>query len=57
MLNIANTKSAQNLEQLSKIYADMAGFQHEDTIQLVLSSIAGKGVKCEPMFVFRKQKG
>lgn len=54
VLNIANTKNAKNLEQLSMIFADMVGFKLEDTIKLSLSSIAGKGVKYEPMFVFRK---
>ena len=54
VLNIANTKNAKNLEQLSVILAEMAGFTLEDTLKLTLSSIAGKGAKYEPMFVFRK---
>lgn len=54
VLNIANTKNVKNLEELSVILAEMAGFSLEDTLKLTLSSIAGKGVKYEPMFVFRK---
>lgn len=54
VLNIANTKNAPQLEELSLIFADMAGFKLEDTLKLTLSSIAGKGVKYEPMFVFKK---
>lgn len=54
ILNIANTKNAKNLEQLSVILAEMAGFTLEDTLKLTLSSIAGKGAKYEPMLVFRK---
>lgn len=56
VLNIANTKNAKNLEQLSVILAEMAGFTLTDTLKLTLSSIAGKGAKYEPMFVFRKNK-
>lgn len=53
-LNIANTKTAPQLEQLSEIYASMMGFVLEQTIKLTLSSISGNGAKYEPMFVFRK---
>lgn len=54
VLNIANTKNAKNIEELSRLFADIVGFKLEDTLKLTLSSIAGKGVKYEPMFVFRK---
>lgn len=54
VLNIANTKNAKDLENLSLILAEMAGFKLIETLGLALSSIAGKGVKYEPMFVFKK---
>lgn len=56
ILNIANTKNAKDLEDKSVQIAKETGFTHEDTLKLTLSSIAGKGVKYEPMFVFKKQK-
>ena len=55
VLNIANTKNAPQLEELSQILASMVGFNHLETIKLTLSSISGNGVKYEPMFVFRKR--
>ena len=54
VLNIANTKTAPRLEELSVIYAQMMGFSLVDTIKLTLSSISGNGTKYEPMFVFKK---
>lgn len=54
ILNIANTINAKNLEYYTLKIANIMGFEHIDTIKLVLSSIAGKGTKFEPMFVFRK---
>ena len=54
VLNIANVKTASRLEEESLILAEMVGFKHIDTIKLALSSISGKGVKYEPMFVFKK---
>lgn len=54
ILNIANTKNAPQLEELSLIFADMTGFKHTETLKLTLSSISGNGVKYEPMFVFKK---
>ena len=54
ILNIANTKTAPNLEALSEIYAQMMGFRLAETLKLTLSSISGNGTKYEPMFVFRK---
>lgn len=54
ILNIANVKTANRLEDASLLLADMVGLKHMDTIRLALSSISGKGVKYEPMFVFKK---
>ena len=54
ILNIANTSNAKNLESNSLKIASIMGFEHIETIKLVLSSIAGNGIKYEPMFVFRK---
>ena len=31
------------------------GFTQESTVDLILSSVAGKGVKTEPVFVFKKE--
>lgn len=53
-MNIANVKTANRLEDASLLLADMVGLKHMDTIRLALSSISGKGVKYEPMFVFKK---
>ena len=54
ILNIANTKNAENLEHMSVELACETGFVMVDEIKLALSSISGKGTKYEPMFVFKK---
>lgn len=54
ILNIANTNNAKMLEKASVDIAKIMGFEHIDTLKLTLSSIAGKGTKYEPMFVFKK---
>ena len=30
------------------------GYKHENTLKMELSSISGKGVKYEPIFIFKK---
>ena len=35
-------------------FAKEEGFNHIDTLKLILSSIAGKGIKYEPVFIFKK---
>lgn len=54
ILNISNVKSFNNLEEVAIETAQNCGFVLEDTLYLVLSSIAGKGKKKEPVFVFKK---
>lgn len=55
ILNIANVKNADCLEEQSVTLAEANGFKLTDTIKLTLSSISGNGVKYEPMFVFKKE--
>ena len=57
IINIANVKSFQNLEQETVRLANETGFELTDTLYLTLSSIAGKGIKREPVFVFQKMEG
>ena len=54
LLNVADTKTAPTLEHDTVEMAERNGFKHTDTMFMVLSSIAGKGVKTEPVFVFEK---
>lgn len=54
LLNIADVPTAKTLEQDALCAAAQAGFEHIDTLLLVLSSIAGKGIKAEPIFVLAK---
>lgn len=57
IINIANTKNAPNLERDTVAIAEQCGLELEETLRLVLSSIAGKGIKTEPVFVFKKKEG
>lgn len=57
IINIANTKNAPNLERDTVEIAEQCGLELEETLRLVLSSIAGKGIKTEPVFVFKKKEG
>lgn len=54
ILNIANVNSFVDLEQEAINGAYLAGFELVDIKYLILSSIAGKGVKKEPIFIFKK---
>jgi len=55
VLNIANTKSAYNIEEgLFKIIQKM-NFKYIETLKLYLSSISGKGAKYEPIYIFKKE--
>ena len=54
MINIANTPKYKNIEDETIRVSVENGFTHEDTIYLILSSVSGKGIKLEPIFVFRK---
>ena len=51
---LASSTSGKNIENATiKISKDL-GFKYEKTLKLTLSSIAGKGYKYEPIFVFKK---
>ena len=52
IINIANTKSYKTIEDDLLVVANEVGFELVDTLYLILSSIAGKGVKREPVFIF-----
>ena len=54
VINIANVPTAPSLEEDTLIIAKEEGFNHIDTLKLILSSIAGKGIKYEPVFIFKK---
>jgi len=54
IINISNTKTNDWIEQETIKIALKEGFKFIDTYYLVLSSIAGKGKKREPIFIFRK---
>lgn len=54
LINIANTPTNKWIEAETIKVAKEVGFVHEKTIYLVLSSIAGKGQKLEPIFIFKK---
>ena len=54
IINISNTREYDFLEPITLQIANQIGFSHVDTFNLVLSSIAGKGKKREPIFIFKK---
>ena len=54
VINIANVPTAPSLEEDTLMIAKEEGFNHTDTLKLILSSIAGKGIKYEPVFIFKK---
>jgi len=56
ILNIANTPKHKTIESETIRVAGEEGFELEETIKLALSSIAGKGIKFEPVFIFRKRR-
>ena len=55
ILNIANTTEHKWIEDETKKIANEEGFTLVDVNYLILSSIAGKGVKREPIFIFKKK--
>lgn len=54
LINIANTKTGPDLEKDTVRLLTERGLEQQDTLKMVLSSIAGKGVKYEPIFIFKK---
>tara|TARA_R110000824_G_scaffold389139_1_gene585072 strand:+ start:372 stop:1352 length:981 start_codon:yes stop_codon:yes gene_type:complete len=54
IMNISNTKEVNILEEKTKEFAEKAGFNFIKELKMELSSIAGNGVKYEPIFIFRK---
>lgn len=55
ILNVANVKTLPTLEKDTVELAKSNGFELIETKFLILSSIAGKGIKREPIFVFKKR--
>jgi hypothetical protein len=55
MLNIANTPKHKDIESETIRVANEVGFKLDKTIKLALSSVAGKGIKYEPIFIFSKK--
>lgn len=54
ILNIANTTKHKTIESETIRLATEVGFTQMDTLYLILSSVSGKGIKLEPIFVFQK---
>jgi DNA modification methylase len=54
IINISNTPEYDFLERETIRLAKETGFQHSNTYHLILSSISGKGIKKEPVFIFCK---
>jgi len=54
LINIANTIKYKNIETDTIGVAVEIGFEHIETIYLILSSVSGKGQKTEPIFIFKK---
>ena len=54
IINIANTKTGPTLEEDTLRIAKEVGLVYDHTLRMVLSSIAGKGIKFEPVFVFKR---
>lgn len=54
LINIADTPKHKDIEENTVRIATEIGFEHIDTHYLILSSVAGKGQKLEPIFVFKK---
>jgi len=54
LINIANTPKYKFIEKETVNISSEIGFIKEPTVDLILSSVAGKGIKTEPVFVFRK---
>ena len=55
IINIANTQEYDFLEKETIRLSTEIGFNHINTYHLKLSSISGKGVKKEPVFMFKKE--
>jgi hypothetical protein len=54
LINIANTTKYKDIEEKTIEMGKEVGFEHIDTLYLILSSVAGKGIKLEPIFVMQK---
>ena len=54
LLNIANTPKYKTIEDETIRISNEIGFTYKETIYLILSSVAGKGEKLEPIFIFEK---
>lgn len=56
IVNIANTPKYKNIETDFNKVATEIGFEYVDTYGLILSSISGKGVKLEPIYIYKKRR-
>lgn len=54
IININDVSSAKNLTDGTVKIAEEEGFRLVDTLELILSSCNGNGVKTEPIFIFDK---
>jgi len=54
LINIADTPKHRDIEENTIRIAKELGFEHTDTLYLILSSVSGKGQKLEPIFVIKK---
>jgi len=54
IINIANTTKYDWIENETKAICQEEGFMLDDTNYLILSSISGKGIKREPIFIYKK---
>jgi hypothetical protein len=54
IINISNTPKLKTIEKDTIKISLNIGFKHRETYFLELSSIAGKGTKAEPIFIFTK---
>jgi hypothetical protein len=55
LINIANTPKYKQIESETIRIAEKIGFEKTDILYMILSSVAGKGNKLEPIFVFTKK--
>jgi len=55
VINIANVKTYPDLEDVMEVYCRKLGFFFIKKYKMILSSNSGRGVKYEPVFVFKKK--
>ena len=55
IINIANTNKNKWLVSETIKQSKKAGFELKDKLNLILSSVSGKGEKLEPVLIFKKE--